>query len=71
MVTTTFTHVDLVVPDQNMPVDHAAALWADASGQFVKHVVCILLGIGCRREDRAGIRHIVNCQTKGAFTEGV
>ena len=57
VIRTALPHVDLVVPDQNVPVDHSAAFRADTSDQFVKHVVCILLGIGFRREGRAGIYH--------------
>ena len=37
-----FPHVDLVVADDDLGVDHRFALGADAAGQFVEDVVCVL-----------------------------
>ena len=36
------THVDLVVAQHHLGVDHLPALGADAAGQFIEDVVCVL-----------------------------
>ena len=46
MIGAALAHVDLVVADQDVGVDDAAALGADAAGQFVEDVVRVFLQIG-------------------------
>ena len=36
-------HVNLVVAQQDLGVDHFPALRADAAGEFIEDVVCVLL----------------------------
>ena len=45
MVGATLPHVDFVIADQDMSVDDAAAVWANASSQLIENVVRIFLWV--------------------------
>jgi hypothetical protein len=44
MLGATLAHINLVIPNDYMSIDHPSAFRADTAGEFVKDIIRIFLG---------------------------